>query len=113
MAHVLLVVPDSDLRRSLDFALRAEGHVVTYRSSLDGEPIPAQFDSTILDEQAVGASLKQGLSFCRAFRPVVLLASSAEHPLSGAAFRTVLKPMLGPALSAALGEALRAGHLTT
>ena len=113
MAHVLLVVPDSDLRKSLDFALRADGHVVNWRSTLDGAPIPVHFDCTILDHRAVGPNLRQGQAFCRAFWPVILLANSEGHELSGSAFRTVLKPMLGPVLSAALSEALEARPITT
>ena len=111
MAQVLLVVPDSDLRRSLDFALRADGHVVTWRDSVDGGPVAAQFDCTILDENAASQNIKQGQSFCRTLWPVILLADTPDHELSAVAFRTVLKPMLGPALSAALGEALGAAHL--
>jgi hypothetical protein len=113
MVHVLLVVPDSDLRRSLDFSLRADGHTVSWRDGLDGKPITAQFDCTILDDDAVGQNLKQGQSFCRTLWPVILLADSADHALSSVAFRTVLKPTLGPALSDALEEALRAAHLAT
>lgn len=113
MAHVLLVVPDSDLRKSLDFALRADGHIVSWRSTLDGDPIPVHFDCTILDHHAIGPNLRQGQAFCRAFWPVILLANSEGHELSGSAFRTVLKPMLGPVLSAALGDALEARPITT
>lgn len=113
MAHVLLVVPDSDLRRSLDFALRADGHTVTWRDGLDGTPVATRFDCTILDDHAVEANLAQGRGVCRTLWPVILLADSPAHPLSDAAFRTVLKPMLGPPLSAALSDALRAAHLAT
>jgi len=113
MAHVLLVVPDSDLRRSLDFALRADGHTVSWRDGLDGTPLAAQFDCTILDDLAVGQDLKQGRSFCQTLRPVILLADNPDHALSAVAFRTVLKPLLGLPLSAALGEAIAAAHLTT
>jgi len=113
MAHVLLVVPDSDLRRSLDFALRADGHTVTWRDGLDGNPVAAQFDCTILDDHAVGENLAQGQSFCRTLWPVILLADTPAHALAAVAFRTVLKPMLGPALSVALDDALGAAHLAT
>jgi len=113
MAHILLVVADSDLRRSLDFALRAEGHAVTWRSNLEESPIPIDFDCTVLDHHAVGTNVRQGQIFCRAFWPVILLANTEHHPLSGLAFRTVLKPMLGPVLSAAIGDALVARSVTT
>jgi hypothetical protein len=113
MAHLLLVVPDSDLGKSLDFALRADGHAISSRSSLSGDPIPVQFDCTILDHEAVGSNLRQGQTFCRAFWPVILLANSIEHELSSAAYRTIQKPMLGPVLSAALGDALAARQATT
>lgn len=108
MANVLLIVPDSDLCKSLDFALRADGHDVEWRSNLDGAPIPAQFECTILDHDAIGSNLRQGRVFCRVFWPVILLADTSDHELSTLAFQTVLKPMLGPALSAATTEAVRA-----
>ena len=113
MAHILLIVADSDLRKSLDFALRADGHIVTWRSGLDESPIPMHFDCTILDHHAAGQNLRQGQTFCRAFWPVILMANTEAHALSGAAFRTVLKPMLGPVLSAAIGDALQARRVTT
>jgi hypothetical protein len=113
MANILLVVPDSDLGKSLDFALRADGHAVTWRSSLDENPIPIHFDCAILDHHAVGHNLKQGDVFCRAFWPVILLANSEGHPLSKAAFCTVLKPLLGPVLSAAVNDALAVRRVTT
>ena len=113
MAHVLLVVPDSDLRKSLDFALRADGHDVSWQSSVGEAPIPVHFDCTILDHHAIGPNLRQGETFCRAFWPVILLANSEGHALSATAFRTVLKPMLGPALSTALADALNASAITT
>ena len=113
MAHVLLIVLDSDLRKSLDFALRADGHAVTWRSSLDESPIPMHFDCTILDHHAVGLNLKQGEVFCRAFWPVILLANTEGHALSKVAFCTVLKPLLGPVLSAAVNDAVAVRPVTT
>lgn len=113
MAHILLIVADSDLRKSLDFALRAEGHVVSWRSSLDDGPVPIHFDCTILDHDAVGTNVRQGQTFCRVFWPVILLANTQEHVLSKVAFRTVLKPMLGPVLTTAIGDALEARPIAT
>jgi DNA-binding NtrC family response regulator len=111
MARILIVAPDSELRRSLEFALYAEGHEVISRASIAAHERP-EFDCTVLDQHVIGSDRLAATRFCAIFSPVILLASQASHPLSSAAFRTVLKPLLGPALIGAVNEAL-SGAATT
>lgn len=109
MSLLLLVAPESDLRRSLEFALRAEGHDVSWRASLGARDLSTKFDCTVLDHHAVGTNPQEGLTFCQTFFPVILLANAPDHPLAPVAFATVLKPLLGPALVEAIERAVAAG----
>lgn len=106
MARILLVAPDSALRKSLEFALGAEGHDVTTRASVGAHELPG-YDCTVLDQHAVGNDRSEAAAFCANFAPVILLTNDASHPLAPAAFRTLLKPLLGAALIGAVDAALR------
>jgi DNA-binding NtrC family response regulator len=112
MSRLLLIAPDSDLRRSLEFALRAEGHDVSWRASLGARDLSSRFDCTVLDHHAIGTNMQEGTAFCRVFAPVILLANTGDHPLAPAAFMTVLKPLLGPALIEAIDRAVTVGATT-
>jgi CheY-like chemotaxis protein len=105
MPRILLIAEESDLRRSVQFALDAEGYAVTARAGLT-PPEPARhFDCTIIDHPTADAD-PTALAFFAAHAPIVLLADALTHPLAPHATRTVLKPLLGPALSAAIREAI-------
>ena len=105
MARILLIAPDSALRRSLEFALGAEGHDVTSRVGIAAHEWPA-YDCTVLDQHATGNNEAEAAAFCTIFAPVILLTNQLPHPLASAAFRTLLKPLLGAALIQAIEEAL-------
>jgi len=105
MSRILVIAPDSDLRRSLEFALLAEGHEVTWQASIGTHEMPSRFDCTILDHHAVGKDMARGVAFCQAFGPVILLVNFVPHPLSPWAFATVQKPLLGQALLTAVRDA--------
>ncbi len=107
MPSVLLVAPDGDLRSSIQFALYAEGYLVESAASVDGSALPGiRFDCTILDHEAAEQGGHSVISFCARFDPVILLANETPHPLSPYAARTMLKPLLGAALSEAISEAI-------
>ena len=114
MPNVLLVAKTSDLRESLEFALRAEGYDETCRSSI-GAAVErgTQPDCTVVDHHALGSDVAATSRFFRDFAPVILLANEVQHPLSHLAHRTVLKPFLGAALSDAVREAIGLRTATT
>jgi hypothetical protein len=112
MAHILLIAPDSELRRSLEFALSVEGHDVTSRASIAAHEAPT-YDCTVLDHHAAGANLAAAEKFLTIHAPVILLANRLPHPLSPWAFQTVLKPLLGASLMGAVQDALRKRATTT
>lgn len=113
MARLLVIAADAELRRSLQFALEAEGYVVTCRASIGARELPADYDCTVVDHHVVGADQRMAKAFFEAFAPVILLANAPVHALSTFAFRTVQKPQLGPALSAAIQEAVAHRAATT
>lgn len=104
-SHILVVVPDSELSRSLHFALEAEGFRVTWRTSIGARAMPGEYDCTVLDHHALGEDVAAARRFVQAFAPVVLLANK-PHPLSPVAFRTLLKPHLGAPLIEAVRDAI-------
>lgn len=107
MARILVIAPDEDLRRSIEFALGAEGHRVKWRSSIGATEMPGDFDCTVVDHHALGNNKAVARAFLEAFEPSILLANG-PHDLSHLAFRTMLKPHLGAALTAAIHDALEA-----
>lgn len=113
MTRILLIAPDSDLRKSVVFALRAEGYDVTSSASIGAHERASGYDCTVLDHHAVGLDPAAAARFCRLFAPVVLLADQPVHTLSPLAFRTVQKPLLGAALTDAIRDATAARDATT
>jgi len=111
MARILVVAPDSELRRSVEFALSVEGHEIVSRASIAARERPS-FDCTIVDQHAVGTNVTAAADFCKIFEPVILLASQLPHPLSHLVHATLLKPLLGPALVAAVNESIVASTTT-
>ncbi len=96
-SRLLLVAPETDLRKSLLFALEAEGFEVTLRDAppTHGWLAKNRFDCTILDQKALVGEPYEAIAFCIKAHPVVLLAArphpwllewvagSVELPLSG------------------------------
>jgi len=106
--RLLVVAPENDLRRSLVFALGAEGYAVTV---LDAPP-PLQwladnrFDCTVLDQHALTGAREDDIAFCTRAQRVVLLASRVHPWLVEWVTEIVELPPAGEALSAAIGRAL-------
>ena len=104
-SHVLVIAPDSELSRSLRFALEVEGYQVSWRTNISSRPMPGEYDCTIVDHHALGQDPAAAQRFARAFFPLVLLANRPD-PLSPLVFRTLLKPHLGAPLVDAVRDAI-------
>ncbi|MEQ1769527.1 MAG: hypothetical protein ABL879_06765 [Devosia sp.] len=101
------------MRNSLQFALEAEGYVVDWRTELDGhDTAAAEQDCVVLDHHSAADDWAKAELFCIQQGPVVVLSNQPGHPLEKVAFRTVLKPMLGPAVVAAVEAAVAAPRHT-
>lgn len=108
---LLVVAPDIELRRSLEFALVAEGYAVTVSPDIDAaRQLTDRFDCTILDAAATDGRVDDAIGFCIGARPVVLLADTPVPQLDGCIAGIVEKPQLGQALSAAIEGALPGHH---
>lgn len=108
MGHLLIVATTQELRGSLQFALEADGHTVRVAAKLDaaGED-DVHYDCTVFDHHAADKRSREAVrSFFARHSPVVLLANVANHPLAAISHSTVLKPLLGPALSQAVANAI-------
>ncbi|HEV7717503.1 MAG TPA: hypothetical protein VGO70_00845 [Arsenicitalea sp.] len=107
--RILVIAPEIDLRRSLEFALEAEGFLVTVRADIDLnlDLLDGSFDCTVLDQAALVGPPDRIISFCARAKPILLLADNPIHWLSASITARVEKPMLGGALSNAIGLALQ------
>lgn len=109
--RLLVVAADQDVRRSLVFALEAEGFAVT---ESDGVPPRAwtqdnRFDCTILDQRVLQGRPYESLAFCISSHPVVLLASRPRAWLTEWVTQVVETPVIDDALVDAVHVALAAG----
>ena len=75
--RLLVVASDPDVRRSLVFALEAEGFEVTERDALPPLSWTSdhRFDCTVLDQRVLKGEAYESLAFCIRAHPVVLLAA--------------------------------------
>jgi hypothetical protein len=107
--RLLLVAPDTDLRRSLVFALETEGCTVTVRD----QPPPRAWlvqhrpACTILDQKALDGPDYESIAFCIKAHPVVLLAARPHAWLVPWVAEMVDLPLAGNAVPAAIRRALQ------
>lgn len=97
---ILIVVPEEDLRRSIVFALEAEGlDVVTCAGLEDILSLPrlARADCMIVDDKALPTSSGYG-GLPNLAMPVVLLADTVPETCPEWVDVTLLKPLLGRSL---------------
>ena len=99
--RVLVVAPQLDMRRSLEFVLDAEGFEVTSRPRIDfaSPASSARFDCIVLDHQALTGPREQVIDFCANAAPVILVASQPVEWLSGSVRDLVEKPVMGGAIA--------------
>jgi DNA-binding NtrC family response regulator len=106
-ARILIVAPSDALRNSLRFLFEEESYTATTAASLAEASLASDdYACTVLDHHALrdssGAEITE---FTNNHWPVVLL-NNGTGPAAPAAFRTIAKPLLGPALSQAVREAI-------
>lgn len=109
--RLLVVSPNDDLRRSLVFALEAEGFEVMALSQLPSAKWAAEhrFECTVLHQKAVSDDgLAEAISFCIRSHPVVLLAPNPPKSLADWVSAVVETPIAGDALVAAVYGAIDA-----
>src|SRR5262245_22259416 len=107
-ARLLVVAPEGDLRRSVVFALEAEGHQVT---TFDRPPSTHwlahhRFDCTVLQQDALTGEAYEAVAFCIKAHPVVLIAARPHPWLIEWVSQVVDLPVLGNAVTDAVRDAI-------
>jgi hypothetical protein len=104
---VLVITPSPELRKSLAFALEAEGHVVTSHAVLLAPDEGRGYDCVVLDHRAANLVPRDSaLDFCAHSPHVILLAGQPDPWLASRVFRVVQTPQRGDALGIAVRAAI-------
>ncbi len=102
---VIVVAPDSVMRRSLEFALTAEGFLTVSLPTI-GSALNSQHAGTavctIIDDNAVEDWSSADEMLGRFLVPIVLLLGERERPVTTPSVIAVSKPFLGEPLIAAV-----------
>jgi hypothetical protein len=105
--RVLVISPNPEFRRSLAFALEAEGYVVTSHAVLLAPDEGRGYDCVVLDHKAANLVPREtALDFCAHSPHIVLLGGRTEKWLSSRVFRAVEIPQKGDALTTAVRAAI-------
>jgi hypothetical protein len=106
--RLLIVSPEDDLRRSLQFALQAEGFSVVAVPTAIGMTSSrfADFECLVMDEKSVDIGSGEPPDLARAGRPVVLLADHPEAVAAPWIGEVVEKPLRGGAVARAVRNLL-------
>ncbi len=109
--RILVVAPQLDMRRSLEFVLDAEGFEVSSRSRLDyaNPASSSRFDCIVLDHQALTGSREEVIEFCTHAAPIILVSSKPIEWLSGIVQDLVEKPVMGGAIANSVRRILATG----
>lgn len=105
---VLVVVPNDELRRSIEFTVQAEGYEIESHAGFPTVFATHRvngFDCAVVDEDAVDAGQHNLIEFARIAgdeRPVVVLVDRTAALADTVPFRLLRKPLLGPALIEAI-----------
>ena len=106
---VLIVASDQAMRRSLTFALEAEGYAVDAEPRLDAESYPLEPENgvcVIVDQDALANQRNPTAELAKLKRPVILLVERLGRPPVLPGLRIVEKPPLGRDLLDAVAAAL-------
>lgn len=106
--RLLLVAPETDLRRSLVFALEADGFAVAVR---DVPPSRAwlaanRFDCTIVDQKAFVGEAYESIAFCIKAHPVILVAANPHAWLTDWVAQTIELPLAENDVTSAVRHAM-------
>jgi len=108
---VLVVAPDQELRRSIEFALEAEGFIVASYALLAAALVAPQSGKAacaVVDEEAIIGQPESGDRLQRLGRPVILLIDRLQAVPPAAVVQVLMKPMLGSQLVESVGRAIAA-----
>lgn len=99
---ILVVAPKEEFRRSIAFALEAEGFDVEAHALLASalaSPLAERADCTVVDDHAVNAVHGGWAALSRFKQRIVLLSNHAEPVTLLPGVKVLLKPLLGRSLT--------------
>jgi len=99
---VLIVAPDRGFRRSLEFALEAEGFMVDSHASVSTaveSPRAPVAVCSVVDEDALRDWAPEPLTLDRLAKPVILLVDRSLPITEQAGVTILMKPLLGGVLT--------------
>lgn len=107
--RLLLVAADTELRRSLAFALGTEGFSITERDAPPTRTWLAanRFDCTIADQSAFSGADYEAIAFCIKAYPVVLMAERPHAWLADWVFDILNLPLASGEVAEAVSRAMR------
>jgi hypothetical protein len=109
---VLVIAPNPGFRKSLEFALEAEGYVVDSQAHLAkaiASPLTSSIRCAVVDEDAVPDRLNGRSELARFPGPVILLVDRPWPPPEPAGVLILVKPLLGNALIKAVDQVIAKG----
>lgn len=112
VSFVLVVAPDHGFRRSLEFALEAEGFAVDSYALLStavASPLAAVAACAVVDEDAIEDRASGREALGRLAKPVVLLVDRLPPFPDLARIRVLVKPLLGNALIETVQSSIAGG----
>lgn len=113
---ILVVAPNDQLRRSIEFALEAEGFGVVSHALLpaaNGSLGRGHYACLVVDEEAVTPSAPTWEKLASFAGPVVLLVDKLRAGPEGKAMTLLHKPLLGRSLTETVtGAVARNGYAT-
>ena len=111
---VLVVAPDRELRRSIEFALEAEGFGISAHAELAAALSSPRLECAacaVIDENAIGARSAAHLLPDHVGRPVVLLVDRLRaDPQAAPGMSVLTKPLLGRMLVETVAAAIGNSH---
>jgi len=112
---VLVIAPDRDFRRSLEFALEAEGFRVFAHDGIDGLlalPRSGEVACAVVDDTALESRRSAAEEFMRFGKPVLFLSDWKPLPLDLPNTVVLTKPFLGGPLIDAVRSVIGGGAST-
>lgn len=101
VSTVLIIAPDREFRRSLEFALEAEGFSVDSHALLseaEASPVASRAVCAVVDEGALRIDPAARRSLGRLVKPVILLVEKLSPTGDDDGLTILIKPLHGNAL---------------
>ena len=111
--RVLLIVRDSDLRRSISFSLETHGYEVVALQRWAGEPAPSEFACIVFDDGAMMKAEDSTWLLEASTSPLILMTYGDGHEMHLELSAVVPMPLKGEAVPEAVASVMSARKAST